>query len=440
MEAEKLVVFGKEHVGRGVSRLTEEIFEFGAGSYVTTATGRKLLDFSCGVGVTNLGHSHPKVTKAVQNQAEKISHAQVSLGFHRPYLKLIESLLPIMPHPSLDTFFFANSGAEAVEAAIRVARIATRRPNIIVMQGAFHGRTFATASMTRSKTIFSEGPGMTMPGVFVAPYPYCVHCPTSKCSGAKHDIETCSREPLRQLEVLLKQQTAPGDTAAIIIEPVLGEGGYIPAPKEYLRKARDLCDHHGILLIVDEVQSGFGRTGKMFAIEYSGVRPDIMIMAKGLANGYPLSGIVANKDLMDSMKPGTLGGTYTGNAVACAAAVAVVDAFREEKILHNVEARAPELMTMLEDCATRPDTKDIIYDVRGLGLMVGLEFQPGHNYAERIQQKCLDKDMLVLTTSIYDTLRFIPPLNITEAEMKQGIAIVRTAIQEVAAEDRNAAP
>ncbi|KAL2414724.1 5-aminovalerate aminotransferase DavT [Exophiala dermatitidis] len=341
-----------------------------------------------------------------------------------------------MPHESLDTFFFANSGAEAVESAIRVARKATKKSNIIVMEGAFHGRTHATASMTKSKTIFSEGLGISMPGVFVAPYPYYVQSSLSKYSGSMPDTETYCREALGSLELLLKQQTAPSDTAAIIIEPVLGEGGYVPAPKDYLLKVRELCDQNEILLIADEVQSGFGRTGKMFAIEYSGIRPDIMVMAKGLANGYPLSGIVASKRLMDAMKPGSLGGTYSGNAVSCAAAVAVAETFRDEKILENVAIRGRALRSMLEECATSSDTKDIIYDVRGLGLMLAVEFQPGHNYGERIQQKCLEKNLIILTTSIYDTLRFIPALNITEEDMNRGIAIIRTAIKEVAAEDR----
>jgi 4-aminobutyrate aminotransferase len=437
MEEQKLAAFAKQYVSPGISRLTDEILEYGAGSYVATAGGRHFLDFTCGVGVTNLGHCHPKVTKAVQEQAGKISHAQITIGFHRPYLKLIENLLPMMPHPSLDAFFFSNSGSEAIEVAIRVARRATGKPNIIVMQGGFHGRTYACASLTTSKTIFREGPGMTMSGVFVAPFPYCAHTPEAKCSGGMHDPETCWQGPLRQLELLLKQQSAPGDTAALLIEPVQGEGGYVPAPPEYLVKVRELCEKHEILMIVDEVQCGFGRTGKMFAVEHSGVRPDIMVMAKGLANGYPLSGIVTSKKVMDLMAPGTMGGTYSGNAICCAAAVAAAEVFREEKILENVDIRGRELRAMLDECATAPDTKDIVLDVRGLGLMLGMEFQPGHNYAVRIQEKCLEKGMFVLTTSIYDTLRFIPPLNITEDDMKKGINIIRTAIQEVAAEERN---
>lgn len=437
MAAHQLAKIGAQHITQGVGHLTKEVFQHGKGSYMTTMSGRRLLDFACGIGVTNLGHTHPGVTKAVQEQAGKISHCQVSLGYSKPYVDLITALLPLMPHASLDTFFFANSGAEAVESAVRVARKATGRPNIIVMQGGFHGRTYATASMTKSKTIFSEGLGSTMPGVFTVPFPYCAQCPVSKCSKDVYGFENCCSNPVTELELLFQQQTKPSDTAALIIEPVLGEGGYVPAPRSYLETVRKICDKHGVLLIIDEVQTGFGRTGKMFAIEHYGVQPDIMVMAKGLANGYPLSAIVTRKDLSDRMSPGSMGGTYTGNAVACAAAVAVTEAFKRERILENVAERGRELREMLDDCARSDSTKHMIHDVRGYGLMLGLEFCPGKNYAARVQQKCLEEDLIILTTSIYDTLRFIPALNITKDDMRKGIEIVRTAIGEVAREELN---
>ena len=240
-------------------------------------------------------------------------------------------------------------------------------------------------------------------------------------------------DPVLQLELLLKRESSPADTAAIFIEPVLGEGGYVPPPPQYLAKVREICDRNGILLVADEVQSGFGRTGKMFAIEHWGVRPDILIMAKGIANGLPLSGIVSRKELMDMQKPGSMGGTYAGNAVSCAAGVAVAKAFQEEKVLENVDARGRELRGMLEACQADPKTGRIIYDVRGLGLMLALECKPGGGYASKIQAKCMERDMLVLTTSIYDTLRFIPPLNITKEDMAKGCEIIKEAIAEVAA-------
>ena len=432
--AKKLSEFGVQRVAKGVGRLMNEVLESGSGSYVTTATGRRMLDFSCGIGVTNLGHAHPAVTKAVSAQAGKLVHGQINIAFQRSYLELIERLIPVMPDKSLDTFFFWNSGAEAVEAAIKLARHATKKQNIIAVQGSYHGRTYGTMALTKSKTGYGQGFFPLMPGVFATSFPYCAHCSVNKATGWKHSTENCCNNPLQELELLLKRETAPSDTAAIIIEPVLGEGGYVPAAKEFLAGVRKICDKNNILFIADEVQTGFGRTGKMFAIEHWNVRPDILIMAKGIANGFPLSGIVSRKELMDLQPAGSMGGTYAGNAVSCAAGIAVAQAFKDENILENVNQRGPELMNMLKDCAKDSGTGKLIYDVRGLGLMIGLEFQPGHNYASRLQQKCLEKDLLVLTTSIYDTIRFIPPLNISKEDMVKGIEIIRSGIKELAAE------
>jgi len=433
MSASALAQFGTKHVARGIGRLASDVIESGSGSYVTMVGGRKYLDFTCGIGVANLGHCHPAVTKAAQLQTGKLVHGQINIAFQKPYLGLVQSLLPLMPHKSLDAFFFWNSGAEAVEAAVKLARHATKKQNIIVMQGSYHGRTFGTMSMTRSKTIYGENYAPLMPGVFSVPFPYCAQCSVATHSDGKYGFGNCCMDPVLQLELLLKRETAPSDTAAIFIEPVLGEGGYVPPPPQYLAKIREICDKNNILLVADEVQSGFGRTGKMFAIEHWGVRPDILIMAKGIANGFPLSGIVSRKELMDTQKPGSMGGTYAGNAVSCAAGVAVAKAFQEERILDNVAARGAELLNMLHAAKSDARTGKMIYDVRGLGLMLALECAPGHGYASKIQAKCMEKDMLVLTTSIYDTLRFIPPLNISKEDMAKGCQIIKEAIEEVSA-------
>lgn len=433
MAASTLAQFGTKHVAKGIGRLASEVIESGSGSYVTMVGGRRFLDFTCGIGVTNLGHCHPAVTKAAQLQIGKLVHGQINIAFQKPYLDLVQSLLPLMPHKSLDTFFFWNSGAEAVEAAVKLARHATKKQNIIVMQGSYHGRTFGTMAMTRSKTIYGENYAPLMPGVFSVPFPYCAQCSVAAHSGGKYSFENCCMDPVLQLELLLKRETAPSDTAAIFIEPVLGEGGYVPPPPEYLARVREICDKNGILLVADEVQTGFGRTGKMFAVEHWGVRPDILIMAKGIANGFPLSGIASRKELMDQQKPGSMGGTYAGNAVSCAAGIAVAKAFQEERILENVVARGKELMDVLRAAQKDDRTAKIVYDVRGLGLMLALECQPGHGYASKIQAKCMAKDMLVLTTSIYDTIRFIPPLNISKEDMAKGCQIIKEAIDEVAA-------
>lgn len=440
--------FGKKHIARGLSRLSDTVIKSGKGSYVETEDGRKLLDFTCGIAVTNLGHCHPKVSEAAAKQCMTLVHGQCSVAFHNPYLQLIDQLLPLMPHPSLDTFFFWNSGAEAVEASIKLARTATGRQNVIVMQGGYHGRTFGTMGLTRSKTIYSERVGPLMPGVFVTPFPFWHQMGLPQSTPEEELVRQC----LFQLDMVLKQQTTAADTAAILIEPVIGEGGYIPAPASFLQGLRKISDQHGILLIHDEVQCGFGRTGKMFYSEYSGVRPDIMVMAKGLANGFPLSAIVSQKAIMDKMAPGTMGGTYAGNAVSCAAAVAVTKAFEEEKILQNVQARSKQLFAALEDFRKEPEIASVLIDVRGKGLMVGAEFgspavqaQGSDNnagaaaklpskFASRVSAKCMEHGMLLLTTSVFEVVRFMPPLNISEADMRKGIEIFKDAVREVVRE------
>ncbi|KAH9481986.1 5-aminovalerate aminotransferase DavT [Psilocybe cubensis] len=467
---EDLHDFGVKHVTKGLSRITEGIMMKGEGSWVTYDDGRKYLDFTCGIGVTNLGHAHPKVSKAAADQCMELVHSQCSISLHEPYLRLIERLLPIMPDPSLDSFFFWNSGSEAVEAAIKMARWFTKRQNIICMQGAYHGRTFGAMAVTKSKTIYSAGTHPLMPGVFSIPYPYWhqsnmpVNTPTAVLSD----------NALYQLDLLLAQQTAPADTAAIIVEPVLGEGGYVPAPPEFLQGLRKVCNKHGIMLIVDEVQSGFGRTGNWFAVTESGVKPDILVIAKGLGNGFPISGVVSRRELTDKLKAGSMGGTYAGNAVSCAAAVAVNKVMVEENILENVQLRSNELFSALNALKYDPALNPHILDVRGRGLMVGVEFgsssvsshshahepftthsaaslppdSPPHsqhsahpsgakhpqNMASRVAKKCIEKGMLILTTSVYEVIRFIPPLNVTKDDMKTGCQIFAESVREVVRE------
>ncbi|THH31334.1 hypothetical protein EUX98_g2840 [Antrodiella citrinella] len=433
-----LVEFGKRHVTKGIARQVEAVIEKGEGSYITLGDGRTMLDFTCGIAVTNLGHCHPKVSAAAAEQCMKLVHGQCSIGFHGPYLELIERLLPMMPHKSLDSFYFWNSGSEAVEGAVKMARAVTGKQNIIALQGAYHGRTYGAMALTKSKTIYSEGFHPLMPGVFTAPFPYWHHFSLPPTTPASQLTSLC----LNQLELLLQQQTSPKDTAAIIIEPVIGEGGYVPAPPEFLQGLRKICDRDGILLIVDEVQSGFLRTGKNFAIEYSGVRPDILTVAKGLANGFPLSGIVSSRELSDKLKPSSMGGTYAGNAVACAAGVATADAFKEENILENVNARSKELFGYLEPLRSSA----AVLDIRGQGLMVAVEFasptgtsihDPLRNpsapakMASRVSKRCQEKGMFILTTSAYEVVRFIPALNISKEDLKKGCDIFVEAVEEI---------
>ncbi|KAH7925531.1 hypothetical protein BV22DRAFT_1104896 [Leucogyrophana mollusca] len=442
--SQSLVAFGQQHVTKGLGRLTEAVMSKGEGSYVSFEDGRRMLDFSCGIGVTNLGHCHPKVSRAAADQCMNLVHGQCSISFHGPYLRLIEKLLPIMPDPSLDSFFVWTSGSEAIEASLKMARMITGRQNIITMQGGYHGRTFGAMAVTKSKTSYSEGQFPLMPGVFAIPFPYWHQFGLPPSTSESELV----RQALYQLDLVLKQQTAPRDTAAMLIEPVLGEGGYVQAPAPFLQGLREVCDKHGILLIVDEVQSGFGRTGKYFNIEYSNVRPDIMTMAKGLANGFPLSVVVSRKELTDKLKPGSLGGTYAGNAVSCAAAVAVANAFREEQVLENVGARSKELIATLSSLRSDPDVGSSIVDVRGQGLMVAVEFasplysahdpaldlSAPKNLATRVAKRCMEKGLLILTTSVYEVIRFIPPLNISEDDLKKGCEIFAASLKEVVRE------
>ncbi|KAI7857877.1 pyridoxal phosphate-dependent transferase [Circinella umbellata] len=430
MSGAKLAQFGKQHIAKGIGRSTELVIERGQGSYLWTVDGKKYLDLTTGIGVTSTGHNHPKVVKAVQDQAANISHAQVNLFYHKPMLDLIERLKPKMPSPELDTFFFANSGAEAVENAVKLARHATKRPNIIVFQGSYHGRTLGTMALTTSKTIYSAGFGPLIPGVHVAPFPYHQQWAAHKADPTKFDAEWCVQESLNQLEILLKQRSHPEDTAAILLEPVQGEGGYVAPPATFLQGLRKICDKHGILLIADEVQSGFGRTGKMFAIEHTGVTPDIMVMAKGIASGYPISGIVSRKELMDRQPPGSMGGTYSGNAVACAAAKATLEIFEEENIIENVNARSEQFFNAFRAKIPALLPEGITADIRGLGLMIGIEFlNAPAGSASKVASEAFKLDTLVLTTSIYETLRLIPALNISKEETDIAIEKVLASIE-----------
>ncbi|ORX45098.1 aminotransferase class-III [Hesseltinella vesiculosa] len=429
----KLAQFGKRHIARGIGRSTELVIEKAKGTYVWSVEGKKYLDLSTGIGVTNTGHCHPTVVKAVQEQAANLTHGQVNIFFQKPMLDLIEGLQPKMPHPSLDTFFFWNSGSEAVEAAVKLARQATKKQNIIVFQGSYHGRTFGTMALTTSKTIYGKGFGPLMPGVHVCAYPYFQQWAAHKADPAKFTPEWCGEEALHQLELVLKTRSDPEDTAAILIEPVQGEGGYVVPPKNFMTGLRDICDKHNILLICDEVQSGFGRTGKMFAVEHFNVRPDILVMAKGIASGYPLSAIVSRKELMDLQPPGSMGGTYSGNAVSCAAAKATLQVFEEEKILENTNARSEQFFSTLRSKLPGLLPKDMKVDIRGLGLMIGIEFlNAPKGFASAIANEAFDLDTIVLTTSIYETLRLIPPLNITKEETDLALDRILASVEAAA--------
>ena len=414
------------HMSPVWGRLFNFVAERAEGSYIYTTDGKRLLDFTCGIGVTNTGHCHPKVVEAIREQAGLFLHAQANIVIHQPMLRLIEELRKIVP-PSIDGFFFSNSGAEAIEGAVKLARVATGRQNVIVFSGSFHGRTAGTMALTTSKTIYRAGFGPLPSGVFVAPFPYAFRLGMTD--------EQASEYALEQLEYLLASQTAPKETAAILIETVLGEGGYVVPPYLFMKGLRAICDRHGILLISDEVQSGFGRTGKWLALEHFDVVPDIITAAKGIASGLPLSGVFSRLDLMKKWDVGSHGGTYGGNAVACAAGVATIRAMREENMLENASERGLQLMTGLRKLQ---EEYSQIGDVRGKGLMIGTEFMldgrpdKAKPLVKEIIHAAEENNLLLLSCGTYDnTVRWIPPLNVSSEQINDGLAIFSQALKEV---------
>ena len=411
------------HMSPVWSRIFPIQAERAEGCYIYAVDGKKYLDFTCGIGVSNTGHCHPKVVEAIREQAGLFLHAQANIVVHKPMLQLIEEVRKVV-HPSIDSYFFSNSGAEALEGAVKLARAATGKPNIIVFSGSFHGRTAGTMVLTTSKTIYRSGFQPLPAGVFVAPYPYAYKLGMTE----EHTSEYC----LAALEELLVTQTSPAETAAILIEPELGEGGYVVPPTAFMKGLREICNKYGILLIFDEVQSGFGRTGKWFAQEYFEVVPDIMTVAKGIASGLPLSGVFSRIDLMKKWQTGSHGGTFGGNAVACAAGVATIRAMRDEDMPGNATRRGVQLVTGLRKLQ---EEYPIIGDVRGLGLMIGTEFTVKGKPADKaitkaVIHQCEENGLLLLSCGTYDNvIRWIPPLIVDDQQINTALGIFENALK-----------
>lgn len=400
----------------------------GEGIYLYAADGARYTDFTSGIGVLNTGHCHPRVVAAIQAQSADLIFGQMNIVIPPAAEQLAAALDEVTPAP-IDTFFFSNSGAEAVEGAVKLARQTTGRRNIIVFQGSFHGRTAQAMAMTTSKYVYRYNYQPLPGGVFTAPFPYGYYF--------GWDEEETTEWCLRQLQLLLKSQTAPDEVAAIVIEPVLGEGGYVPAPAGFLQALRALCDQHGILLVFDEVQSGFGRTGRFFCLEHSGVTPDILVMAKGLGSGMPISAIGASRARMAQWKPGTHGGTYGGgNAPSLAAAIETIAVLREEGLVENAAARGTQLLQGLRALQARTP---VLGDVRGLGLMVGVEFTsadgaPDADTAARVAAGCVARNLLLLTCGSFgNVIRWIPPLVVSAAQIDDALATFAAALAEATA-------
>ncbi len=397
----------------------------GEGVYLYDAQGNRHLDFTSGIGVVNTGHCHPHVVKSIKDQADRLLFGQMNCVIPRPTVELAQKLNDITP-PHIDRFFFSNSGAEATEACVKLCKAATGRSNIIVFQGSFHGRTHLTMAMTTSKTIYRKHFQPLPSGIFVAPFPYAYQYGWDEATT----VEFCKK----QLDLLLMGQTAPSETAAIIIEPVLGEGGYVPAPTAWLQHLRSVCDEHGILLVMDEVQSGFGRTGSMFCFEQSGIRPDVIVMAKGLGSGLPISAIASSANLMNKWIPGTHGGTYGGgSAIVAAAACATIDVIINENLTENARIQGEYLRSRLMELKQRWPS---IGDVRGRGLMIATEFsdpethQPDPTTAKKVATACLSKKLLLLTCGTYgNVIRWIPPLIVTREQVDEALTIFSDAFR-----------
>lgn len=411
------------------ARYTDLLIERGEGSWLYTADGERYLDYTSGIGVTNTGHAHPRVARAVAEQAARLLHGQQNIVYHEQGLRLHERLSRLMPGDGWGAFL-ANSGAEAVEAAVKLARVATGRPAIIAFRGGFHGRTAQTMALTSSR-VTVRGDFEPLPGsVYHSAYPYCY-----RAADGPHLPEACTCDWEAQLEALFAQMVDPRRVAAVIVEPVIGEGGYIVPPPGFLPRLREITRQHGMLLIADEIQTGYGRTGRMFAAEHWGIVPDIVVTAKGIASGLPLSGILAPRDLFDRWAPGAHGGTYGGNIVSCAAANATLDVIEDEGLVANAAERGGQLLDGLRSLV---DESPSVGDVRGLGCMVALELvrpsgrdgrDPDPALVKRVLAEALRRGLLLLSAGSWgQVVRIIPPLVTTSAEVDEAVAIIRESV------------
>jgi 4-aminobutyrate aminotransferase len=399
--------------------------------YLYTADGRRIMDFTSGIAVTNVGHGHPRVLAAAREQMERFSHSAVGLTLHEPLLRLTQELPKVMP-AGMEMFFFGNSGAEAVEGAIKMARYVTGRPGIIAFEGGFHGRSYGAASVTSVKSKYRQHYEPFVPAIYFAPYPYAYRCPLGE------EPDTVVAWALSGLQTVFDRLIAPSEVAAMLIEPVQGEGGYIVPPLEFLRSLRRICDEHGILLILDEVQTGFGRTGQMFAAQTFDVRPDIMAIAKGIANGFPLSATVSSRALMRKWLAGSHGTTYGGNPIACAAALATLEVIREECLLENCRRMGARLLDGFRELQAKFPA---IGDVRGVGLMVAMELimpgkgkTPNPQAATAVLEGCLKRGLLAYMAGLHgQVVRFIPPLNVTETQIDEALNILAGSLADCCA-------
>jgi 4-aminobutyrate aminotransferase/(S)-3-amino-2-methylpropionate transaminase len=417
----------EQAVPRGAFNTTPYFAHHAAGALVWDVDGRELIDFGGGIGVMNVGHSHPKVVAAIKEQAEKFTHTCFHIVMYEPYVSLAEKLCALTPGSFPKMALLANSGAEAVENAVKIARHATKRQGIIALENGFHGRTYLGMTLTSKVKPYKFGFGPFCPEVYRMPAAYCYRCPFGL---AYPSCRVACAEHLRDFFI---GHVAAENTAAVIVEPVMGEGGFITPPPEYFPRLAAICKEHGIVFICDEIQSGMGRTGRMLAIEHWGVEPDIVTMAKSLAAGMPLSAVIGRRELMEAPQVGGLGGTYGGNPVCCAAALAVLDVFTEEGLLARAEALGLKLRARFDGMQR---TFEAIGDVRGLGPMLALELvkdragkEPAGDLAKALVKYCYEKGLIILSCGHHgNVIRTLMPLVITDAQLDRGLAIVEEGL------------
>ncbi len=419
----RLLAFRERHVARGVLTAHPVVAARAQGAELWDVDGKRYLDFVGGIGVLNVGHNHPRVVEAVSAQVRDISHACFQVAAYEPYLNLAAKLNQLVGGGEAYKSVFFTSGAEAVENSIKIARGYTNRPAVIAFRGAFHGRTLLGVTLTGMSQPYKQNFGPFASDVFHVPYP-----------NAYRNITT--EDALAALEEVFATEAAPERVAAIIIEPVQGDGGFLPAPPEFMRALRDITEKHGIVLIVDEIQAGFGRTGPMFGFQHSGIRPDLVTVAKSLAGGLPISGVVGKAEIMDAPDPGGLGGTYGGNALACVAALAVMEAFEQEDLLARGEKLAAKMREGLVDLQQK---YPFIGEVRGLGFMLAIEIvsdrsgkTPDAALAQRVIDEARMGGLLIIKCGVYrNVVRFLAPLVTTEEQLDEALGILDGALSRV---------
>ena len=414
-------------VPQGPFNVTPYFVEKAKGAIVYDVDGRELIDFAGGIGVMNVGHSHPKVVEAIKRQAEMFTHTCFHIVMYEPYLKLAEKLCALTPGSFPKMALFANSGAEAVENAVKVSRHYTKRQAIICFENGFHGRTYMAMTLTSKVKPYKFGFGPFMSEVYRMPFAYCYRCPFGLTYPA------CDVACADYMKDFFIGNVAAESTAALIVEPIMGEGGFITPPPEYFPKLIKICRDHGIVFVADEIQSGIGRTGKMFAMEHWGVEPDLVLVAKSVAAGMPLSALVGRAEMMNAPQVGGLGGTYGGNPVCCSAALAVLEIFEEENLLARSQALGEKLRQRFEAMQKR---LEIIGDVRGVGAMLALELvkdrvskEPAADVAKALVKFCYERGLVILSCGNFsNVIRTLMPLVITDDQLERGLAILEEGL------------